>query len=505
MSTTVQKQNNPGMILLGLSVLIAILNIDYTAVNLALVDISIETHSPLSTLQWMLSAYVLAWAAIVVPFGKMADLYGKRRLLLLGTWVFMIASALIGIGTEAWHLIAGRILQGVGGALFVPPCYALIFANFPKERQGFAIGMIGAAAGIGLAFGPSLSGLILEHLSWRWLFYINIPLGFFAIFCMLYGAQKDALTKQAGNINIILSMLLGLAVLCLFYGLDKTDYSSTAGIDVSSYLYAGLVFSLIFMSLNAKSKTPLLPNIIIKNVAYLGVLIGFFCHQFTFSTTFFLMNLYLQKTQDFNAFTTGQIFMALTISLGFLSAAGGKMVDKFGIRSPAILALSLMTVCCFLFLKFDIQTSLPYILTTLFLMGLGMGLALSPYNTGVMQVVDANTTTTATSFFVMSNLIAHTCAIIFASNFVTEFGKIKLNNLIQTQMPNATDIEISFMHHALDQTDRAIEIYERFSSPQDMFNLVESSFISSMHIMFTACAIMCAFGVFLAWKYLPKK
>ena len=103
-------------------------------------DISIETNAPLSTLQWMLSGYVLAWAAIVVPFGKMADIYGKRRLLLIGVWAFMIASALIGIGDQAWQLILGRVFQGTGGALLAPLVMRLSLKTFLKIVKGLLLG-----------------------------------------------------------------------------------------------------------------------------------------------------------------------------------------------------------------------------------------------------------------------------------------------------------------------------------------------------------------------------
>ncbi len=500
------KKSNPALILLGICVLIVILNIDYTAVNLAIVDISIETNAPLSTLQWMLSGYVLAWAAIVVPFGKMADIYGKRRLLLIGVWVFMIASALIGIGDQAWQLILGRIFQGIGGALFVPPCYALVFENFSKDRQGFAIGMIGTAAGVGLAFGPSMSGFILEYLSWRWLFYINIPLGFFVIGMLLYSAKKEPLKHGNDNLNYTLSSILTLATICLFYGLDKTNYTSN-GFEISKILYPGVIGFIAFMLFNLKSKNPLLPSIIVKNTAYWGIVVGFFAHQFTFSMTFFLSNLYLQNTLGHDAFMTGQIFIALTISLGFLSALGGTLVDKFGIKMPATVALLLMAISCLLYLNFGLDTSIYYVLLVLFMMGLGMGLAISPYNTGVMQVVDNSSVTTATSFFVMFNLIAHTLAIIFASNFVTEFSKTKLVNLIQAQLPLATDGQILFMNKTIEKTDRSIELYNSFAPDiaLKMFNIVESSYLSSMHILFGICSVMCFFAVFLSLRFLPKK
>ena len=184
------------IVLIAIGVLIFLINIDYTAVNLTFVPIAEEIKTDLSSLQWLLSAYVLVWAALVIPAGRMADLFGKRRCLITGLLIFLAGSALTGMGQSIDILVLGRVFQGIGAAIFTAPAWASIFTLAPPEKQGFVMGIILSFSGLGLAAGPTLSGFIIEEMSWRWIFYINIPLGFIVIATLLLYAPKDILPEE---------------------------------------------------------------------------------------------------------------------------------------------------------------------------------------------------------------------------------------------------------------------------------------------------------------------
>jgi len=169
------------MVLLSIGVLLFLINIDYTAVNLTLVPIAEEINADLNSLQWLLSAYVLVWAACVIPAGRVADLYGRRTTLIIGLILFMGGSCLTGLGHSLEVLILGRVLQGIGAAIFSAPSWAVIFTTAPPEKQGLVMGIVLSFCGLGLATGPTLAGFIIEEANWRWIFYINIPLGIIVI------------------------------------------------------------------------------------------------------------------------------------------------------------------------------------------------------------------------------------------------------------------------------------------------------------------------------------
>ncbi|MBN9413125.1 MAG: MFS transporter [Candidatus Paracaedimonas acanthamoebae] len=144
--------------LLTIGMLVFLLNIDYTAVNLALLPISTVINWDLNSLQWLLSGYVLTWGAVVVPAGRLADLYGRRNVLIAGLSIFMLGSILTGAFTHINLLIGGRVLQGVGAAIFTAPGMSLIFTSAPPSQQGLAMGIISSLAGFGLATGPTFAG-----------------------------------------------------------------------------------------------------------------------------------------------------------------------------------------------------------------------------------------------------------------------------------------------------------------------------------------------------------
>lgn len=155
------------LLLLTICLLVFLMNIDYTAVNQALLPIADEIKVNLNDLQWLLSGYVLVWGALVVPAGRMADIFGKKISLIVGMVLFMAGSLLTGTGHSIEMLVAGRVFQGIGAALFSAPAYGLVFTSMPPERQGMALGIIGGIAGLGLAAGPTLAGFIIETIGWR--------------------------------------------------------------------------------------------------------------------------------------------------------------------------------------------------------------------------------------------------------------------------------------------------------------------------------------------------
>ncbi|MDK3160896.1 MFS transporter [Kamptonema cortianum] len=206
-----------------MGVLIFILNIDYTAVNLTLVPIAEEIQTDLNNLQWLLSAYVLVWAAFVIPAGRLADIYGKRNALIAGLIIFMAGSCLAGLGQSLEVLILGRALQGVGAAIFSAPAWAFVFTTASPEKQGFVMGIILSFAGFGLATGPTLAGLIIQELSWRWIFYVNIPLGFLVIATLLIYSQKDEVASNKQKVDILGTLLLSAGLCLCVYALNQIE------------------------------------------------------------------------------------------------------------------------------------------------------------------------------------------------------------------------------------------------------------------------------------------
>src|SRR6266513_6049079 len=176
-----ETRSNPWVVLVVLVTGFFMIMLDTTIVNVAIPAMSAGLNTTLDQILWVLNAYVLVYAVLLITAGRLGDLYGQRSLFAIGLFIFTVASALCGLSQDPAQLIAARILQGVGGALLTPQTLAILTSIFPPERRGAAFGIWGGVAGLATVAGPTLGGAIITYIDWRWIFYINVPIGIAAL------------------------------------------------------------------------------------------------------------------------------------------------------------------------------------------------------------------------------------------------------------------------------------------------------------------------------------
>lgn len=471
-----------GTIILGaIAFLIFLLNIDFTAVNMTFVVISKEMGEDINTLQWMLSGYVLAWAATVVFFGKMADIYGKRRLLLWGVFVFMVGSILCGVATEIFLLIGGRIIQGLGGAMFVPPLYALVFQEFPEERRGMAMGMIGVGAGIGLAVGPSFSSFILSHFGWRWIYLINAPLCLFVQAGIILTVHKEPSRLSDDRIALKPAVLLSLFLVSLMYGINQIEVWGFLSKDFFMMIAVSTASFILFSRVQHKMTVPFVPWSLFKNKVYLSCFVGFGLVEYNFTATLFMFGLYFQNILGFTVVETGVIFLYMTIVFGMLSYLGGHITDRFGLRLPALLGLGCMGLGCCLSLFLNQYSPMPLIAGALMFIGAGLGLCMTPFNKGFLEAVDPKVMNTASGVFNMGSTLGCALGIVISSSIL-----VGVSQYIAAGMQGMHMEDASMLHSLLGAAHREPALLSSFKSmtSHDATALANNINIQAMRYVF---------------------
>lgn len=412
-------QNTPyykWLILSAMLLLIVLINLDYIAVNMALVVISNNLDPDLGKLQWLLSGYVLAWAAFVIPGGRITDRWGQKKGLLLGICFFTLASLVCGVAPDANVLIFGRVLQGVGGGLFVPPLYALIMRVFPEEKRGLAIGMLGVSAGIGLAAGPTFGALITELLGWRWIFFSMIPFGLtsFLVFYKLIEKDKPS-PAQKEKFDMIGALLLMVAMVPFMYALNEIPVWGFFTSKTFGFLGLGIAAFLCFLWRSFSQKSPLIPFAVFKPRAYtvLTSVYTFVCLFFTLVTVLF--GLYLQNVKDLDPVTGSYYFIAFTLTFSLISPFVGNVYNKWKGRFLMTLGFVLigMSSFCSMFLSQD--TNILFVLFCLFLAGAGLGVLFPAGNTGMLKHADQAHLTTASAVFNMATTLGCALGVIFGA------------------------------------------------------------------------------------------
>ena len=491
------------IVLCAVGTLIFLLNIDYTAVNLAIVPVSEEIHADLSQLQWLLSAYALVWAALVIPASRLADLIGKRRALMCGLILFMAGSAVTGAGYHLEVLIAGRILQGIGAALFSAPAWSMIFSSAPPQKQGMVMGIVLSFAGFGLAAGPTLGGIIIETMSWRWIFYINLPLGLCIIAALLKFAPKDPVYEGDLDVDGVGAFLLATSLFVFFYALNQIETWGSASPLLWVLFGAAGALMLSYIVREKGRLVPMVPGHLFRNKPYMATALGGFFMSINFSMILVLMGLYLQNTLHYNSYETGLIFISMTLSMGLLSPIGGKLIDHFGVKGPMLWSCFLtgmsLTLCIFL----TKDTSLPYVCCVLFLAGTGLGIYFSACNTAMFQAVQAQDLNVASGVYTMFMMAGNTLSVILATSLVVLWGRSFLLESLKTSGVILTSAQHQSLVNLIAQVEISAKNLSGFESSQLplLLSHVNGAFVDglSLCMWIGACCALTAF--LLTWFF----
>jgi EmrB/QacA subfamily drug resistance transporter len=351
--------------------------LDNTVVNVALPSIQRELGVGLSELEWIVTGYALSFAALMLTGGKLADMVGRRRIFVLGIVVFTAASFLCGIAESSELLIGARVLQGVGAALMNPATLSIISATFPPAQRGMAIGIWAGVSALALAIGPLVGGLLTEHLSWHWIFFVNVPVGAVAIAAsyLLITESKDE-THESLDLPGLATSALGL--FALTYGLiEANEHGWTSALILGSFAVAVLALT-SFVLIEKRRRSPMLDLSLFRSGTYTGANVAMLLVALAMFGVFFFVSLYMQNVLGYSAVQAGAAFLPMTILIILVAPIAGKLSDKYGSRwlmtgGMVLLGIQLLYLSQ-LGTDADFWDLLPGFVTG----GLGMALAMTP-------------------------------------------------------------------------------------------------------------------------------
>lgn len=467
------------MVLFAIGILVFLINIDYTAVNLALVPIAEEIDGELNSLQWLLSGYILIWAAFVVPAGRLADLYGKRYCLIVGIGVFIIASIMVGMGHNIYILILGRLLQGLGAAIFSSPAYGLVFSSVPPNKQGMAMGFIGGASGFGLAAGPTIAGWIIKEIGWRWIFYINIPLCFLVVVILMFYASAEKREENAARIDWISVVLLSFGLGFFVFALNQIEVWGIGDLRLLGMGLLGIFLLGYFFYHDRHQPFQTLPRSFFRNKSFVSIVVICFLTAYCFSLVLVMLGLYLQNTLHLTSSQTGLYFLSMTLAVGILSPFGGKMADHMDIRIPMIAGAVLTAIALFVLSLFDATSSPLFVCGGLLLAGLGLGIGFPSLNTALFRTLESNDINTGSGIFTMAMMLGNSLSVIVSTSLLVMFGRFKLFDLVGQEGLSISSDEFQLLAGVLAQVEHTSEQLVGFPSEQIplLLKMIDQSFL----------------------------
>jgi EmrB/QacA subfamily drug resistance transporter len=360
--------------------------IDGTVVTVALPAIGSELRSAGADLQWVVESYALFLSALLLVGGSLADHFGRRRVYALGVILFTGASIACGLASTIGWLIVARAFQGVGAALLVPGSLALISASFDSSSRGQAIGTWSGFSGITAAIGPLLGGWLVNH-SWRWAFFLNVPIA--AVVLMLLRRVPESRNPQARDIDVPGAFLATLGLGGIVFGLIESPRRGWGDVSVVAALGVGVACMAAFMFVESRSKTPMLPLSLFRSRAFASAnALTLFLYG-ALAAVFFFFPLNLIQVQGYSPLAAGAALLPFILIVFLLSRWSGGLVERVGPRRPLIFG-PLLTAAGFLLLSRSTvgESYVTAFLPGITVLGLGMAVSIAPLTTTVMNAVD---------------------------------------------------------------------------------------------------------------------
>ena len=350
--------------------------LDSTIVNIALPDMAIYFGKSINDVSWITTSYLLSFSVFLIIASKIADQFGRKKILIIGLFIFGISSLLCGIGNSFIFLIIMRFFQGIGAAIITPVVLPLGLDIFGKEKRGFVIAVSGGITALAAAAGPPIGGIILQYLHWKYIFYVNVPMTIIAIVFAVIALNESYDTTVSKKVDILGTLLLMISIFCLVFPLLKgNDYGWQSKTIVS--LFCICILSIIaFLFVEVKTKEPMLPLNLFKESTFTASCILFMSAGFATASPLLLLNFYLEQIFSYSPLKSGLILMTLSLAGTISIPLGSVLVKKIGSRIVNFLGIFIVGVGTVLLSHIDINTSVTSMRITLAFMGIGFGFSI---------------------------------------------------------------------------------------------------------------------------------
>jgi EmrB/QacA subfamily drug resistance transporter len=477
--------------------------IDGTVVNVAIPTLQTAFHATVVDAQWVVESYGLFLSSLILAGGALGDLFGRRRVFLIGVGIFAAASVACGLAPSILTLVIARCVQGIGAALLVPGSLAIISASFDEESRGKAIGTWSGFTAITTALGPVMGGWLIEHGSWRWAFFLNLPLAIAVVVISLWrvpesrGSKIEHLDWQGA-----LTATIGLGGLVTgFLESAKLGWRDPL---VFGSLLGGMACLIVFLMIEARASTPMVPLELFKSRSFLGANVVTLFLYAAFGVFFFLFPMDLIRLQGYSTTAAGAAAVPMILLMFFLSRWSGGLVHRYGGRIPLIVGPLVVATGFILFAALPSGSSYWKIYFPAFLvLGFGMAITVAPLTTVVMTSVDQEHVGAASG---INNAVARVAGVlaiaVFGIVMVKAFGSRLEQSLAKLPVaPNiaqeirSKEIEFVGLEPPQDLNTNAIAAIRRAISDASLWGF---------RLVLLACAGLSVVSALVAWRVIAS-
>jgi len=385
--------------------------LDNTVVNVALPSIERDLGSSLSSLEWIINGYTLAFAVFLATGGRLGDIFGRRLTFLIGVSLFSVSSATAGFAPDTTWLVASRVVQGIGGALMMPATLSIVTNAFPPAERGKAIGTWAGVSALALAIGPVLGGFLTEAVSWRAIFFINLPVGIGAIVATLFAVRESRDDTVGRQVDYAGVATLTVALTALVLALIEGNAWGWGSVSVLSLIGGSIVMLVVFVLVELRVTAPMVEFRLFASRNFVGSNLIALIVTFAMLSQFFFLALYMQNILGYSPLQAGIRFLPATLMIVAIAPIAGRLTDRIGARIPIAVGLTLVSAAMFWLTQIDPSTTYLDLLPSFILMGVGMALVMSPMSTAAMNAVADAKAGIASGILSMNRMIGGTLGV----------------------------------------------------------------------------------------------
>jgi EmrB/QacA subfamily drug resistance transporter len=468
---------------------------DNTFVNVALPSIQKDFDASLSALEWTINAYTLTFAVLLVTGGRLGDLFGRRRIFLYGVVLFALSSATIALApTDGW-LVASRAVQGVGAALMMPGSLSILTNAFPPAERGKAIGTWAGVSALALAIGPLVGGYLTEEVSWRAIFLLNLPVAAGALVMTLFAAEesRDETAERKVDIPGIVALTVSLASLVLALVEGNSWGWGSAG--VIGLLVLSVAAGVAFVAIERRARVPIVDFAFFKARSFVGANIVAFTVSFAMFAMFFFIALYMQNVLGYSPLEAGVRFLPSTLVVMVTGPIAGRLADRLGARPLMVGGLLITSVALFLQSRIHVGSGYETLWPGFVLMGLGLGLIMSPMSMAAMNSVDRSKAGVASGTLSMFRMVGGTFGVAALGALVAGVGRHDLEQSLPGLTGGARERVVEGLGSAA-----ALE-----GAPARVVDAAHAAFVDALSQGLTVASIATLAAAAVAWFLISPK
>jgi EmrB/QacA subfamily drug resistance transporter len=499
------------LVAMGLGVIV-IAN-DFTALNVALTAIEGDFNVDLGTAQWVINAYCLVFGMAIVTGGRLADLFGRRRAFFVGSALFAGFSLLGGLAPNAIFLIAMRVGMGLGGALMWPAILGMTYAALPESKAGLAGGLILGAAGLGNAMGPLLGGVLTDELSWRWIFFLNVPIAILAVLVTWAKVHQPRPKVEDERIDYpgIVTLSTGLFLILLAFD-QAADWGFGSPAVIAMLVVAGLLLASFTFIEPRMKKSALIPVDVFRTTEFRNACITVTLMSAVFFVTVLYAPQFMEKILGYSALKAGVGMLPMLGTFAVTSFIAGPLYGRLGPKITVTAGAVGLTVGPFLLSMVDANSSYSALIVGLALTGLGAGLFYPSVTTAGVTALDAARTSLAGGLVYMCQIGGGAIGVAITTTIFTITSENDLDSKATTAGHDLTDHQVAVLHGQLAGTKAATDaLHQLPHSAQNVITpIIKDSFAVGIQAGFRFCAIAAVLGLlislfFVGGRLLPQR